>query len=303
MAGQPGLSIPEEFAATIVSLHGSRGRRWLEGLDARVRAIEARWGIEVTGVLPGLSYNLIVSAKGAGHEAYVLKLGVPSREISTEIRALRAYGGRGAVCLRRSNARVGALLLDRVEPGMSLATLEDEEMALRIFVDVFRALRRAAPPPGRLPRVADWAAGMERLRAAMQDGLRFPASLSEGADRLFRELLESTPEESLLHGDLHQMNILRSHSRWVAIDPKGVVGDRCYDTVPFLLNCLPDALPEAVALIDRRIGFLARELHLDGRRIRAWLRAHAVLSAWWMAENGVGGLARALSLAEALWAG
>lgn len=41
----------------------------------------------------------------------------------------------------------------------------------------------------------------------------------------------------LLDGDLHHFNILRAHRQpWLAIDPKGLVGDPAYEVGAFLYN-------------------------------------------------------------------
>lgn len=46
------------------------------------------------------------------------------------------------------------------------------------------------------------------------------------ADGRAQELLLSQGEPVLLHADLHHYNILQHQDTWIAIDPKGVVGER-----------------------------------------------------------------------------
>jgi streptomycin 6-kinase len=58
----------------------------------------------------------------------------------------------------------------------------------------------------------------------------FPWRLVELAEALFAELLASTQQEMLLHGDLHHTNILTAGRQpWLAIDPKGVIGEPAYE--------------------------------------------------------------------------
>jgi len=53
-----------------------------------------------------------------------------------------------------------------------------------------------------------------------------PAHLVEEAERLFEELIVSMDEATLLHGDLHHDNILAAERQpWLALDPKGLVGE------------------------------------------------------------------------------
>jgi streptomycin 6-kinase len=92
----------------------------------------------------------------------------------------------------------------------------------------------------------------------------------------------------LLHGDLHQENILSAERQpWLAIDPKGVIGEPAYETGALLCNMLPHLLqmPHPERVLARRIAQLSAELGLERARIRDWGLAQAVLSAWWCVED------------------
>jgi streptomycin 6-kinase len=52
----------------------------------------------------------------------------------------------------------------------------------------------------------------------------------ERARKLKKELIKKdSGRKVLLHGDLHQENILSNGNDWVVIDPKGVVGDPIHE--------------------------------------------------------------------------
>lgn len=291
--------VPAGVRRTIVSVHGADGETWLQRLDTVLEECQARFGCRVGRWLPGLSYNLLLEARGEDGSDLVLKIGVPNREFSAQVQALRLYRARGAVRRLRSDARVGALLLERLRPGTSLSAVGDEEESLRIFEDVYRKLRRPQPARGEPPRLQDWGLGLDRMVIAARSG-SLPLDLAEEAATLFRQLLASTEQEEFLHGDLHHDNILLGSQGWTAIDPKGVVGDRCYDTAAYLINRLEPDLAGAEGTIGRRIDHLARELGLARPRILGWVRVHAALSAFWNFEGGVGDVARGLALAEIL---
>ncbi len=107
----------------------------------------------------------------------------------------------------------------------------------------------------------------------------------------------------LLHGDFHHYNILAAERQpWLAIDPKGVVGDPAYETGAFLYNRLPDELQpdELRAILARRVEQLAVELTLDRDRILGWGLAQAVLSAWWSYEDHGHGWDEVMLVAKAL---
>ena len=92
----------------------------------------------------------------------------------------------------------------------------------------------------------------------------------------------------LLHGDLQHYNVLFSRNRgWVAIDPKGVVGELEYEVGALLRN--PVERPELFAssgTVTRRLETLTTLVDLDYSRTLAWSFAQAVLSAIWDVEDG-----------------
>jgi streptomycin 6-kinase len=92
----------------------------------------------------------------------------------------------------------------------------------------------------------------------------------------------------LLHGDLQHYNVLFDNDHgWVAIDPKGVVGELEYEVGAILRN--PVDLPEyytTPAIINRRLRTLTDLLNLNHSRALNWSFAQAVLSAIWQVEDG-----------------
>ena len=85
-----------------------------------------------------------------------------------------------------------------------------------------------------------------------------------------------------LHGDLHHDNILSSDRGWLAIDPKGVLGDPAYDVANVFIN--PERADHIAAdprRIAARADILSDRLGYPRKRILGWAAAHAALSACW----------------------
>jgi streptomycin 6-kinase len=182
----------------------------------------------------------------------------------------------------------GALLVERLVPGTPLTALNDDDAATEVAGQVMRQLWRPLPPNHAFPSVAKWAAGLERLREQYGGSTGpLPADLVVRAEALFRELLDSSAEPVLLHGDLHHENILAAErAPWLALDPKGVAGEPAYEVGALMRN--PRLQPAAVLI--RRATILAEVLGLDRARLLAWSFTQAVLSAWWSVEDrGYGG--------------
>ena len=283
-------SVPEDFARTHVSLHGEAGLAWLNRLPGLTEDLEQSWSLKVGPPFPNLSYNWVVPALREYEAPAVLKLSFPGdKEFRTEAAALAAFGGQGICRLLELDLDRGAMLLERLRPGGPLTGLKDDEEATAVAAGVMKKLWRPAPPDHAFPTVSDWSRGFERLRRRFGGGTGpMPEKLVGEAETLFAELRTSEGEPLLLHGDLHQENILSARREpWLAIDPKGVVGEAAYDTAALLHNPA-GALdtPDPRGLLERRLAVLSGELGLDRARVRAWGLAQAVLAAYWGLEDG-----------------
>jgi streptomycin 6-kinase len=78
-----------------------------------------------------------------------------------------------------------------------------------------------------------------------------------------------------------------SERGWLAIDPKGIVGELEYEIGAVLRNPYerPDLFARA-STIEKRVERLALELNVNVNRTLAWGFAQAVLSAIWAVEDG-----------------
>jgi streptomycin 6-kinase len=296
--------IPDNFARTMVEVYGEEGTAWLQRLPGLLAECAQRWSLTVLPPFVPLSYNYVAPAIRADGTDVVLKVGYPGRELLAEMAALRLYGGHGIAQLLDADVGLGALLLERLTPGMPLARLTDDADATSIAAQVMRQLWRPVTPDHPFPTVAGWAAGLGRLRARFGGTTGpLPAALVERAERLFADLIGSMGEPVLLHGDLHHDNILTAHRQpWLALDPKGVVGEAAYETGALLRNPAGRVLqaPDPAGMMARRIDQLAAELGFEWERIRGWALAQAVLSAWWSIEDHGYGWEEAMAYAEIL---
>lgn len=276
--------LPEPFKRNIKGAF-TNVNAWVNSLPDLVAECEARWNV-TAGAPFALSFNYVAPAVTAGGQAVVLKLGVPNPDLGAEIQALEAYAGVGAVRLLDSDSDRGMMLLERIEPGYTLASLGDDELAARSAAQVMRDLWRPLAPDKRFPSAAEWADGLTKLRARFSGGTGpFPSQLVDQAESLFRELLQSAEPSVLLHGDLHHFNILAARRRpWLAIDPKGLAGEPAYEVGALLRNPDPQ-LSTNPQVQSRRIEVLHEELGFAKDRILGWGIAQAVLAAWWSFED------------------
>lgn len=241
-----------------------------------------RWGLSPDGDAFQTTYTkswLMPVRRGAA--AAMLKVATSEEEIRGA-QLMDWWAGDGAArVLAREDA---ALLLERLPATRSLADMArtgDDEGATRILcavADRLHAPRLQGIPPGLVP-LEVW------LRALA------PAAATHGgvlakARKAAEALLAEPRDIAVLHGDLHHENVLDAGARgWLAIDPKGVLGERGYDYVTLLFN--PD---EAVAVrpgrLARQVAVVAEAARLEPARLTQWALIHAGVSyAWCLADN------------------
>ncbi|HZQ34420.1 MAG TPA: aminoglycoside phosphotransferase family protein [Dehalococcoidia bacterium] len=273
---------------------------WLAALPALLTELAERWAIRVGTHVPGIIYNYVAPATRADGTRCILKVSRHVDETRNEIAALQLWNGEGAARLIAAEPERGALLLERLQPGTMLTAVAEErdDTATRIAASVLRRLWRPARAGDGLRPLASWLGAYDRNRDALARGAGgFPAALFQRADALCDDLLASTSEDTVLHGDLHHFNVLLHRPRqagrraalpedeqWLAIDPKGLAGDRCFDVCQFFRNPLPRGVP--LAVITRRLNIFCHELALERRRVKDWCLVHAVLDACWDFEDG-----------------
>lgn len=282
--------VSEESTQKILSVWGEKGEKWLERLPTLVALCAQRWDLFIQSPVAVPSYSFEAFVVTAGGAEAVLKLGVPNPELTAEIEALLAFKGGLVVDLLAADRELGALLLQRVIPGTPLAEVEDDEEATRVAAELIREVPTSVPSDHSFPTLARWALAFDRLRVRFDGGTGpLPRRLVDKAEQLLQDLQASRSQKALLHGDLHHGNILsKGEDGWVAIDPKGVIGDPAYEAARFQHNPIPRFLetdrPRAVA--ERRVELLASIMVEDRSRLLAWAFFDAMLAACWSIEDG-----------------
>lgn len=194
---------------------------------------------------------------------------------------LSSWDGDGAARVLAHDGE--ALLMERATGSRSLIDLvrngRDDEATV-IICDVVRRLHahQSTKPIGLSPLAA-------RFRSLWCAAERYDGIWAVAAGAA-RKLLAEPRDVAVLHGDVHHGNILHFGSRgWLAIDPKGLSGERGYDYANILCN--PDeATSIAPGRLARQATLIAQASGIENRRLLEWALAQAALSAAWFLEDG-----------------
>lgn len=282
------IDLSPTFKNRIIGCYGKEGKRWLKELPSHLRDIKNAWTLRLETPSFTSSYHYLVLCRTPEETDAVLKLGVPHHELEQEIEALNLFNGLGAVTLLRSDRKRGAMLLEQLDPGRPLADLKDHRQAAQIAAGVCQKLWSSKPPEYSFPTIEDWGEGFDRLRHRFDGGTGpFPPRIVHRAEDHHAHLLQSMGEPALLHGDLHHGNILKHGKTWLALDPKGVIGEPAYEIGAFLRNPWPDILAwkNFTEITAERLMVFHETLALDRQRMLLWAFSQSVLAAWWSYEE------------------
>jgi streptomycin 6-kinase len=284
------MNLPPLFTRTIKETFGHKGSVWLNRLPEIISESEKLWSLKAGSPFASLSYNYVAQARAPDGKEFVIKIGIPRPELSREIAALQFYGGRGSVRLIDAKAEQGILLLEHIKPGQMLCEQcpDYDAEATRIAASVMQRLWQPVTSDHNFKKIETWFQGLDRLRDSFGGGCGpFPRHLVELAESLVADFTQSMGEPLLLHGDLHHHNILAAtREPWLAIDPKGVVGEATYEVGALLRNPL-DLLtwPDLDQIIERRVAILVESLNFNRQRVLGWGLAQIILSTWWSYED------------------
>ncbi len=192
------------------------------------------------------------------------------------------WDGTGAVKVIRSDDV--AILMERITDNHSLKSMslngKDDE-STRIICDVAKSLHSNRNKP--LPELVPLHVWFDDLfQSANKYGGLFPK-----AAEIAQSLLENQTDTVVLHGDLHHDNILYSEERgWLAIDPKGLLGDRTFDYVNILRNPSKEiALSEGRFM--KQIMLISKNTGIEINRLLKWTIAWSGLSAVWYLNDDI----------------
>lgn len=264
------LNIPGRLAASCART--PERVAWLGRLPNIIRTLERRWSLTLGAPFDDeeVSCAWVAPAARAGGTSAVLKLGMPHMEAEHEILGLRFWDGDPTVRLLEADEELGAMLLERCEPGTRLRGLPESEQDL-VIAGLLRRLWRSPSASHRFRPLSALTAHWSNETLA--DIERWPDTglVREGL-QLFRELPLTASTEVLLATDLHGGNVLRAQrQQWLVIDPKPFAGDPAYDVTQHLFNCSARLQADPAGTIHR----IADLAGVDRERVRLWTFARA----------------------------
>lgn len=274
------LSLSTAFRSKISNTFGDQGQQWLKQLPELIKQCEKQHAIKIEKVLDDLSYNYVANAIDDSGQPLIIKIGVVNTGFSNEIDALTAMAGSGVVKLIHADKTLGMMLLEKLIPGKTLATVTNDNEATTIACSLMQQIVQAVPENHEFKTTQDWFKRFDKK----VDSSYISTKLIDKAQVIARELHQSISKYMLLHGDLHHFNILSAQREpWLAIDPKGVIGEHEFEVSALMRNPIPDIVTamKTKAVLKNRADIICEQLRFDRQKVLAWAFTTTVLASVW----------------------
>ncbi|MGW6284522.1 aminoglycoside phosphotransferase family protein [Streptomyces sp. NPDC055107] len=291
MSSPQDLDVPEALVASYTRSGDEEQRTWIARLPSLVAELLDRWELERDGGTRSGEASLVVPVRrrGAGGTRAALKLQMPRAETTAALIGLRTWNGNGIVRLLDHDPESSTMLLERLDGSRTLASVEDDDVAMNLLAGLLARLHSVPAPEG-LRGLGDVAGDMLASVPAAVAALPDPEDQRrlQGWASAVTELA-GEPGDRMLHWDLHYDNVLAAEREpWLAIDPEPLVGEPGFDLWPALdtgwekLRTTGDA-PRTVR---RRFDLLTEALGLDRQRAAGWTLARLLQNTLWDIEDG-----------------
>lgn len=248
-----------------------------------------RWQITASQLIAETFSSRIWKVQLADGGTAIVKDLKPFDDVEDELRGahyLSWRAGAGAVRLLDVDGQrmlleyAGERLLahELAEHGDAHATQIAAQVLQRLFAP------STIPPPKDLQPLRErFASLFDKADTDRARGIDSPYPEAAG---LAATLLATAQDIRPLHGDLHHDNIMLGPRGWLAIDPKGVLGDPGFDAANLFSNPLDRIdLTRNPARIARMAQVLSRTLGQSPRRLLDYAIAYGCLSASWHAAD------------------
>lgn len=268
------------FEKNIISIYGVKGKEWLKQLPEIISQIASKY--QLKNLIPASNMNFNYVTFGYQNSKQIaLKLSLDNALLLNEIDYLKSTQQHGAITLLYYNKNM--MIMEQAQPGITLKEMfpNNDKDATIICCSLIKKLHTA-----KIRKNHNFKSIKELLKVLDKD-LTIPKDILLKARSLRDNLLITTTQEVLLHGDLHHENILKHNNEWIAIDPKGFIGDPAFDIAGYLYNPIPK-LPEhnnAQKIIKDRIKLCSELLSIPEQKIYNWMYVKVVLCWAWTLEG------------------
>lgn len=264
-----------------------------------------KWDLDSLELIDSFSSNCVFTGHSCQYGDIVLKVGKPCKEMDTEINSLVEYNGGHFCKIYDFDRNRGIILEEWIKPGIRLRKEAFLEKRLQVFSNLYHGLHIPSKNPELYPTYLDWVSRITQYMSERRDYEELYGYMRKARD-LCKQIYEKYNATMLLHGDLHQDNILLdAKGEYKIIDPKGVIGDPVFEVSRFILNEFEEGstLQYNYDKISAIINNLEDRLRIPREILGQCFFIETTMANCWNVEDDMSPNLQMVKMAEHIWKG
>lgn len=268
----------------ITQLLKDAGRNWIDQLPKLIDHATHLWGLSDLTPIPNMTWHYVALAHSKQFGPVVLKIAADASITGQERIALQHFADHGMVDVCAHDSEHHMLLLAQAVPGTTMKStyLADQKTAINHYANLVKRMSEITPSAANeFKTVAQWLEVFDRVNAS-----QLPDGYHQWAVSTSKALVSNLDDSRLLHGDLHQDNVIQQDDSWIAIDPKGVIGETAFEVAAFdYIHAIELGQPDWQQKFEGRTQQMASALNIDHQRLVQWILVRLLMGASWMIED------------------
>lgn len=278
------MSLIKKLKDNIINMHGEEGSLWIKGLPNFIDEIVTKYNIVDLSPVNNMTFNYVASGN-IDNVPIILKYGMDKASLKKESTCIKAFSDHGGV--RHFIEDDNLIIMEKAMPGSTLKYCfpNDDDQAIKIMCDLIHKLHTAS-----IPKENSFYY-LKDLFQVFDEPNTLSSEILSKSQGLREKLLSNNHQQVLLHGDLHHDNILKNGNDYVAIDPKGFIGEPLFDVAAFIINPMPDLIKNINVknIIINRISLCASLLDVSKQDISDWVYIKSVICLLWSQQDNLDG--------------
>lgn len=228
------IDLPTEFKNKIINRYNLCGKNWLDNINMIINKYTKMFQLSNLNLVDNLTMNIVLTANSKKYGDVVLKINSPSKISIDEIRFFKYFSSNYMAKCYYYNIEDRVILLERINPGYCLNTLQNREKRIKIFCDIVNNFTTSNI---HLENFNNYDSILiEKINDAKQN-LIINADMFNYVSRaleIYKDISNKNLPKYVLHDDLQHRNILKCQNGWKVIDPHGIVGEKVLETSQFI---------------------------------------------------------------------
>ena len=278
------MEVSTNYKNNIEMMFGNIGKEWLQTIPDKIEKYVKMFNLKNIKLLNELTYNVLIFGDSNDFGPVVLKIEIPFKELTIrESTALKLNDGQGACKCYYSNIDDGVILIERLQPGRTLNTIENLEDRIKIFNEVSDKFNIQVGQDTGLPTYREILDRSITLSTEQEQKFSPVDELLKVANLVYNDLHTNNESNYLLHSDLFCDNILETNDGWKAIDPHGFIGEKILDTAIFMQKEL-EKKDFNENDVENLLHIISKNINLNENDLMIALFVNYVLNICWNIE-------------------